>query len=217
MVEENKTIGKLCSDIDENDLILLLIKQLNNFFILSNEEINFIRLIHKMVIDRLTICIENIDNKYFNRNGVSYFSPYHSGQYLLYLYFLSNESIKFKNSSLKDKIYYLNKILHAVDIYSEIELPQVFFLEHPIGTVLGRAKYGNHFFAMQGCTVGGNKGLYPVIGENVKMFSNSKVLGNSKIGDGVWIGANTYIKDTNIPDNMVVFGSFPNLILKPKP
>ena len=91
-----------------------------------------------------------------------------------------------------------------------------FFLEHPLGTVLGRAQYGNNFFAMQGCTVGGNKGKYPVIGNNVKMFSNSKILGSSIIGENVWIGANCYIKDTNIADNMIVFGQYPNLIYKTK-
>ena len=42
---------------------------------------------------------------------------------------------------IADKIYYLNKILHSVDIYHEVELPSTFFLEHPVGTVLGRAKY----------------------------------------------------------------------------
>jgi serine O-acetyltransferase len=115
---------------------------------------------------------------------------------------------------LKDKFYYLNKILHSVDIYAEVELPPVFFFEHPLGLVLGRAEYGNNFFAMQGCTVGGNKGKYPIIGENVKMYSNSKIVGNSKIGNNVWLSANVYVKDTDIPDNSIVFGSSPYLIIK---
>ena len=101
-----------------------------------------------------------------------------------------------------------------MDIYSEVRLPEVFFFEHPLGLILGRAKYGNNFFAMQGCTVGGNKGIYPIIGENVKMFSDSKVLGNSNIGDNVLISANSYIKDTDIPRNSIVFGQSPNLIIK---
>jgi serine O-acetyltransferase len=115
---------------------------------------------------------------------------------------------------LADKLYYLNKIMHACDIYHEVVLPENFFLEHPVGTVLGRAKYGNKFFAMQNCTVGGNKGKYPVIGENVKLYSGAKILGNSRIGNNVSISANTYVKDTDIPDNVTVFGSWPNLILK---
>lgn len=46
------------------------------------------------------------------------------------------------------------------------------------------------------------------------MFSNSKVLGNSIIGHNVSLASNTYIKDTNIPDNTIVFGEYPNLIFK---
>ena len=46
------------------------------------------------------------------------------------------------------------------------------------------------------------------------MLSNSKIIGNSIVGDNVLIAANTYIKDTNIPSNSIVFGTSPNLILK---
>lgn len=93
-------------------------------------------------------------------------------------------------------------------------MPESFFLEHPVGTVLGRAQYGNRFFAMQNCTIGGNKGYYPIIGNNVKMYSGAKILGNSIIGDNVSVAANTYIKDTNIPDNATIFGSSPHLVIK---
>lgn len=208
----------LYSCVSNEELNLLLSKQLNSFFLINEEELETLYSIQKIVLERLKMCICEIDNKYFKKDGKTYFSPYHSGQYLIYLYLYSNECLKHTHSNtlLKDKIYYLNKILHSCDIFYEIELPEVFFLEHPVGTVLGRAKYGNHFFAMQGCTVGGNKGFYPVIGNNVKMFSNSKIIGNSKIGNDVLIGANCYIKDYDIPDNVIVFGQYPNLIIKNK-
>jgi serine O-acetyltransferase len=141
-------------------------------------------------------------------------NPCHSGQYLIYLYFFSNVCSNIGEKNLADKLYYLNKIMHSVDIYHEVALPESFFFEHPVGTVLGRAKYGNKFFAMQNCTVGGNKGKYPIIGENVKLYSGAKILGNCIIGDNVSVSANTYIKDTDIPDDTIVFGTYPNLILK---
>lgn len=207
--------GILC-DYEEEKLIDLLIKRLENFFLLSEEERIEIKNFHPYVLDKLKTCFEGIDNKYFKRNEKIFFSPNHSGQYLIYLYFYSNvfSSIGITGNKLKDKIYYLNKILHSVDIYAEVKLPSVFFFEHPLGLVLGRAIYGNNFFAMQGCTVGGNKGKYPIIGENVKMFSNSKIIGNSIIGDNVWLSANSYIKDEDIPNQSIVFGSSPNLIIK---
>lgn len=104
--------------------------------------------------------------------------------------------------------------MHSVDIYHEVELPSIFFLEHPVGTVLGRASYQDGFMAYQNCTVGGNKGKYPTLGKSFRMMSGSKVLGDSVIGDNVTLAANTYVKDTNIPNGATVFGSSPNLIIK---
>ncbi len=83
-----------------------------------------------------------------------------------------------------------------MDIYHEVELPSTFFLEHPVGTVLGQAKYQDGFMVYQNCTVGGNKGYYPTLGKNFKMMSSSKILGNSIVGDNVTSAANTYVKDT---------------------
>jgi serine O-acetyltransferase len=104
--------------------------------------------------------------------------------------------------------------MNSVELFYAIELPKHFCMEHPLGTVLGRAQYGDYFFFYQGCTVGGNNSYYPVIGNNVTMYSNSKVLGNSHIGDNVVIGANAYIKDTDIPENSIVFGQYPDNIIK---
>lgn len=85
---------------------------------------------------------------------------------------------------------------------------------------MGRAVYGNYFYFYQGCTVGGNgvigKEKYPTIGEHVTMFSDSKIIGESCIGNNVIISANTYIINADIPDNSMVFGQSPNLIIKPK-
>jgi len=200
-------------DIDEEQLIGLLLKRLANFFFLTKEEEDLIRKYHADVLKKIKYCFQNVENKYFSDNGRVFFASYHSGQYLIYLYFYS-QIFAGQKHQLKDKFYYLNKILHSVDIYAEVELPAVFFFEHPLGLVLGRAKYGNNFFAMQGCTIGGNKGVYPIIGDNVKMYSNSKILGKSRIGNNVWISANTYIKDEDVPSDTIVFGQSPNLIFK---
>lgn len=66
----------------------------------------------------------------------------------------------------------------------------------------------------QGCTVGGDHNTYPVIGHHVRLFANSTVLGESHIGNNVWIGAGALVKNTDIPDNSLVFGQSPNLIIK---
>ncbi len=202
------------SELDETELLQILMTRLRNFFLIDDSEEEIIRSKHTIVLEKLYKCFSGVDNKYFrHENGKVKFSYTHSGQYLIYLYFYSKVFAELKHP-LKDKFYYLNKIMNGVDVYCEIELPETFFFEHPIGMILGRARYGNNFFAMQGCTVGGNKGVYPVIGKDVKMFSDSKILGNCNIGDNVWISANTYIKDQDVPENSMVFGSSPNLIFK---
>lgn len=46
------------------------------------------------------------------------------------------------------------------------------------------------------------------------MMSDSKVIGGCRIGDFVIIGANTYIKDREIPSGSLVFGREPNVTVK---
>lgn len=99
-----------------------------------------------------------------------------------------------------------------------INLPNHFLAEHPIGSVLGRAEYGDYFFVYQGTTVGGNRkdGIiyYPTLGENVLMYANSTVLGNTKIGNNVIIAANSYLINEQIPNNCIVFGRSPDITIK---
>ena len=66
---------------------------------------------------------------------------------MIFLYYLSHEIYaNTQNTILCDKIYYLNKIMNSVDLFYAIELPQKFGAEHPLGSVMGRAKYGEGFF-----------------------------------------------------------------------
>lgn len=93
-------------------------------------------------------------------------------------------------------------------------------VEHPLGSVLGRAVYGDFLFLYQGVTIGGNVSLgedaicYPVLGDYVLLYSNAKVLGNSHIGNNVIIAADASIINEDIPDNSIVFGRSPNLVIK---
>ena len=50
----------------------------------------------------------------------------------------------------------------------------------------------------------------------VRMCANSSIIGNCRIGDNVIIGANSGVKDEDVPDNSIVFGYSPHLIIKAK-
>lgn len=103
--------------------------------------------------------------------------------------------------------------MHAVDWFYAIDLPTHFLCEHPVGSVLGKAKYGDRLLIYQGTTVGGSIKddvlCYPSFGDNVIMFSNSSVLGNTTIGENVMISAGTTVINDTIPSNCIVFGKSP--------
>jgi serine O-acetyltransferase len=199
--------------IDRDELIKLVVKQLDNIFGYNGN----IELYINDALARAEKCFSHVNSKYYSENGATVFSPFHSVQYSIFLYYLANTVyIRGDDSLLATKLYYLNKVLNSVDWYYEIKLPEIFCAEHPVGSVLGRAKYSDNFYFYQNCTVGGNKGKYPILGENVIMFANSTVIGDTNIGKNVLISAHSLIKDQTIPDNCIVFGQSPNLTVKIK-
>lgn len=162
-------------------------------------------------------------NRLFFSDDEVQFSPYMSVQWMIFLYRLSH--VIYKNCEVStpkeaDQVYYLNKIMHAIDWFYTVDLPIHFLCEHPLGSVLGKASYSDYLVVYQGTTIGGNRSKgelkYPIIGENVILFANSTVLGDTCIGNNVIIAADTYIINDAIPDNCLVFGKSPNLMIKRK-
>lgn len=206
--------GKIAiMDYKVEDIAKHINKQLKNILISEEDVTGYL----EESLKRAFSCFLKNKNKYYtNENGDIKFSVFHSGQYSILLYYLSNTIYKRNNCELATKVYYLNKILNSVDWYYEIELPAYWGVEHPLGSVLRRAKYGNGLMVYQGCTIGGNRGKYPTLGKNVILYSNATILGNSKIGNNVVLSTGCTIKDQDIPDNCLVFGISPNLIIKNK-
>ena len=204
-------------EILKEDIIKGMIKQLTSFFNISEDEITIINSLSDEVFKRCEFCFSNNNiDKYYSKKGEAYFNPYHSGQYTVFLYYFSNSIFKKTHDNLKlaDKVFFLNRIMNSCDLFYEVELPEIFMLDHPVGSVMGRAKFGNYFSFSQNCTVGQNRDIFPVIGNHVTMSANTMVLGKSHIGNNVILGAGAYVKDENIPDNSLVFGQSPNLIIK---
>lgn len=207
--------------ISRPEILDNLCRQIDSFFSCSEEERSVLETYLDKSLERLEKCLQGVDNKYFKTElGTVKFNPFHSVQYMTFLYTLANELYRNgASSTLSDKLYYLNKTMNGLDMFYAIELPEVWSAEHPVGSVLGRAKYGEGFFFYQGCTVGGNRGKdgilhYPLIGNNVRMYANSSFIGKCNIGDNVILGAGALVKDTDIPSNSIVFGQSPNLIIK---
>lgn len=188
-------------------------KQMNAFFPDENPvAVTDLAALLPGVWQRLEACFAGM--RVFRRG----FSHLHSDQYSMYLYLLGNEAFRSGPAAgdVAVKSYLLNKALHGIEAFYEIELPEVFWFAHAVGTVLGRAKYGNGFVVTQGCTVGNKNGIYPTFGEKVVLCANSMVLGNSILGDRVCIGAGSQLIEENIPDGSTVVGRTPSIRILPK-
>ena len=134
---------------------------------------------------------------------------YHADEYCSLLYFLSNELwLQTNEPSFAEKLFLLNRIINSVDIFYDRNLPDIFHLVHPIGTIIARADFKNYLVVYQGVTIGGNLDFeVPVIGKNVALFAGSRVIGRSIIGDNCQIGAGVSIINQNIESNTSIVES----------
>ncbi|WP_211225373.1 transferase [Halobacillus kuroshimensis] len=211
-------MGALKTAVPVKDLICLVEKQLDHLFLYDGKkERNLLASAVGKALGKTAVNFSRIRNKYYRKGGEVYFNPFHSGQYTVFLYYLSRVLREYEAFSLAERIYYLNKVLNAVDLYYEVELPDFFFLDHPMGTVLGRVVYADDFVFSQHITVGNNHDIFPVFEERVSLLAGAVVIGNCRIGRNTIISAGSFIKDEDIPANSLVFGRSPQLVIKTKP
>ena len=162
--------------------------------------------------NRVEKCFSEIKKKYYFLKGESIFDHMHGDHYAIFLYYLSNTIYRNdRDIDIANATFSLNKLMHGLDAHPSIHLPEIFMVVHPLGTVLGKAKYSNYFVAYQGVTVGSTEdGSYPEFSEGTVLFSGTSVIGKSKIGSDVVFGANSFILTTNVPKNCIVIGAYPH-------
>lgn len=217
MLEFNlKTITTKRS-LNNEQLAVYITNQINIFFpdpfpIQQSEVLKAV----EFAEERIFYCFHNILKKYFNDQEITNFNHLISDQYCMYLYMLSNTYYKETGEELlPTKLYLLNKTLHSVDIYFTSNLPDIFLLVHPLGTIIGRATFSDYFIAYQGCTVGClNEGIFPTFKGKTIMYANSNVLGACTIGDNVCFAAGTMLINKDIEDNKIVLGQSPQLLIR---
>ncbi len=200
--------------LSDSQLAVYTTGQLNTFFSDPNpvSESHLASLLPR-VLERLEVCFSGLVGRYFRRDGVLWFDHLNADQYAMYVYLLSNEAFRSGESGrdVAVKSYLLNKALYGIEAYYEVELPAVFWFSHAVGSVLGRANYGNGIVISQGCTVGNKDGVYPTFGEKVVLCANSVILGNTRLGSEVCVGAGSQLIDETIPDGTTVVGSTPRV------
>lgn len=162
-------------------------------------------------LSRIEHCFSRIHQKYYTEDGRTAFDHMNGDHMASLLYFLSNSAWReHEDPDLAKRLFYLNKILHGVDLFYSVEMPDVFKLVHPLGSVLGKAQYGNYLVVYQNVTVGADTDVYPRFGEGVILFSKTSVIGDCKVGSNVVFAANSMIVDSNVTDDTVVVGQYPD-------
>lgn len=124
----------------------------------------------------------------------------HADEYCTFLLFLARQLYLNGHEDLANVVYVLNRRLHAFDCFYTREIPDIFLLVHPIGTVLGQAQMSDYLVIYQGVTVGGDpKGRFPKLEENIVLFSNSALIGDTTISTGCVIGSGVRLYGTHVP------------------
>jgi serine O-acetyltransferase len=171
----------------------------------------------RRAMSRLEHCFSHVANRYFFDGASAIFDHLHGDQYAMWLYLLSRQLHEDRApQAWSKKLFLLNKSMHGCDIFYEVELPAVFLLVHPLGTVLGRGHYSDHFIAYQRCGIGSNRGVYPTLGRHVTLRPGSAVLGNSRVASNVTVAAESLILDRDVPSDTTYIGNPRDFTLRPR-
>ncbi len=190
-------------------LAALAARQVNAFFP-DGEDVaaETLRPAVESALPRLEHCFSKINNKYFFDGQQAVFDHLHGDQYAMWLYLLANELYRSGGpESACKKLFLLNKALHGCDIFYEVELPSVFLLVHPLGTVLGRARYADYLIVYQRVGVGSNHDIYPDLGAHLTLRPGSSVLGQCKVGPSCSIAAESLLLDRDLPEGSLYIGN----------
>jgi len=196
------------------DLLGYLGRQLDNFFPDGRGETERPALQARLepALQRLERCIDQVRMWTPGR-----FDHLHSSQYTIFLYYLAHTIWKGGGErAVCNKLFGLNKALNGIDLFYEIELPEVFFIGHSVGIVLAKATYGNRLVLYQNSTVGKNHGDAPSLGDGVVMYPNTAIIGRCEIGAGSVLAQGTSVVNRDTPGDCMVFpGEAGGLVFKP--
>lgn len=100
----------------------------------------------------------------------------------------------------------LNKWFNGCVIGIGAQFGPGFVLIHPIGVVINAAvRGGREVWLESGVVIGDNRGLCPMLGDQVFIGSGAKVIGGLRVGDCTHVGANAVVTK-DVPSHCVALG-----------
>jgi serine O-acetyltransferase len=104
------------------------------------------------------------------------------------------------------------RIFTGIEIHPGATIGKGLFIDHGMGVVIGETvEIGKNCTLYHNVTLGGTgKHLgkrHPTLGNNVIVGTGATILGPITIGNNSKIGAETFIIDTDVPDNCTVVGA----------
>lgn len=123
-----------------------------------------------------------------------------------------NKYIKNKNQSGVGGYYYTYlrdryAVKYGVEIGVSAMIDGPIQFPHPRNILIGEhVKLGKNATIFNNVTIGQNHGEYPIIGDNVTIYSGTIIIGGISIGNNVTIGANSFI-NKNVEDDVVIAGN----------
>ena len=147
------------------------------------------------------------------------FNVLQSSQHTIFLYYLANTIWRRSgDTAAATRLFLMNKAFNAIDLFYEIEMPEVFYIGHSVGIVLAKATYGNYLVLYQNSTVGRHKDQIPVIGDRVVLYPNTAVIGRALVGDDAVVSQGVSIVNRSVPPGQIAFrGTGSDLAFQPRP
>lgn len=193
--------------ITKKELSCMFAKQINFFFPDGNEvDPRWLGPYLDTALEKLAFCFSHSCHSRYFVNGQPKYYHLYSDHNIVLIWMLSNVVWKdAKDSAVASKLYYLNKSLHGFDCMYDTGLPDIFLIFHGVGTMLGKAVYSDYFVALQGCTIGSDKGHYPEMGKYVSLTANSSIIGKCKVEDYVTISTHSILMNENAFEKETVY------------